>query len=145
MVSLMSKKKKKWLAWLQILITTSLLFSFSVMWEISSAWIASWFQHRIGISRFHRKLRCFPSVKARHLLSQENPCRSVDGRAFSQGSTFLGPTSHRLSSCSIHHVKFFLQFLYRHLQSQQSFQSSYDDFCALFHWFWSIFLELEHR
>ncbi len=37
------------------LISIFLFFSFWVMQEFSSAWIATLLQHRIGISRFHRK------------------------------------------------------------------------------------------
>ncbi len=64
---------------------------------------------------------------------------------FRYGSDSLRPTSYWLASCSVRHVKFFWQFLYRRLQSQWSSEWSYDDLHAQFHWFWSLFAELKQR
>ncbi len=65
----------------------------------------------------------------------KNLSRCVDGWAFGQGANFLGPTSHRLSTCSICYVKFVVRSFCRPFQSQQSFKCSYADLRAQFHWF----------
>ncbi len=85
------------------------------------------------------------SINSLYLTCQENLSRSVDRRAFSQGSNFLGLTSHRLSSYSICNEKFFWLFLYRCLQSQQLSEWSYDNLSAQFHWFWLLFVVLKQR
>lgn len=66
-------------------------------------------------SRFHGRWWCFPAIYALYLTSHENLSRSVDRRPFGQGPNLLEPTSHRVSTCSIRHVKNFWR-----LQFQQS-------------------------
>ncbi len=61
----------------------------------------SLFQHPIRISRFYRKWWCFLSIQPLYLTFQENLSRTVDGRAFIQGSNSGRLTSTRLSSCSV--------------------------------------------
>ncbi len=121
-------------------------FWFRHSYFFHSWWCWNFWVYGLALSsRCYREWWYFPSIQTLHLTSQENVSRSVDEWAFNQGWNVLGPTSHRLSSCSFCHAKFFWQFLYRRLQSQQWSEYSYDDLHAQCHRFWLLFVELKLR
>ncbi len=64
---------------------------------------------------------------------------------FHQFGLFITSQENLSRSVDIRDVKFFAQFLYRHLLFQQSSKGSYDDLHAQFHWFWSLFVGLRHK